>query len=168
MFRSCRLGLLPPEHRLICRATPRARIDVRLHFLAITSHGPSSEPHPGMPRSNSTYDHKGNLVRNRFLTIPTGVLWRIKLMAVRSAGSLCGHGHRFPHAPSTCSLVAVSLSHRQAQLFTRFTSAWPAHPCGGIVLPRPSRHPQPYSCGSMAVATRSPRHPRWCSTAGTW
>ena len=40
----------PPGHRSICR----------LHFLTITSHDLSSEPHPGMPRSKCTYDHREN------------------------------------------------------------------------------------------------------------
>ena len=52
----CRLGLLPSEHRMICCSVPRARIDIPSALLTITSHDPFSEPRPGMPRSNSTYD----------------------------------------------------------------------------------------------------------------
>ena len=44
---------------MICSSTPGHGSPCRLHFLTSTSHDLSSEPHPGMPRSKSTYDHWG-------------------------------------------------------------------------------------------------------------
>ena len=74
VFCSCRLGSLPSDGRLMCRSTPGHGSIYRLHFLTITSHDPSSEPRPGMPRSNTTYDIRENPVRNGFLTVPTGTV----------------------------------------------------------------------------------------------